>query len=211
MSGYSLGDYIQVNERILLAIEKFPEMTLQFEFKGTLEHAPDYIWGIAYLYRYPDDPRPAIGTAAELAIGKTNYTRGSEIQNLETSAWGRACAAAGIGLGKGVASADEVKFAKERQSAPQNESGETIEQKPMEFQSAYQMTQKQYSIIKAMFNHDIDAMVAYVKEYKMRVNHPDEVALTKGLASALIDELKAQGFVPMPNPKRNIDPESKWE
>jgi hypothetical protein len=49
--------------------------------------------------------------------GLTPYTRGSEVQNLETSCWGRALAAIGIGIEKGVATADEVRAAKHREGA----------------------------------------------------------------------------------------------
>ncbi len=71
---------------------------------------------LAYAYRTPDDERPGIGTAAELIEGKTPYTRGSELQNLETSAWGRCLAALGLGLSKGIASKQEVQAAKDRQA-----------------------------------------------------------------------------------------------
>lgn len=115
---FNIADYIDVRERVQMFIAKFPEGSLQFEFKGICEHNPDYIWGIAYAYRYPDDPRPAIGTAQELAQGRTNFTRGSEMQNLETSSWGRAISALGVGIDKGIASRDEVQFAQARQSDP---------------------------------------------------------------------------------------------
>ena len=39
----------------------------------------------------------------------TPYTRNSEIENAETSAWGRAIAACGIEVRRGIASADEVR------------------------------------------------------------------------------------------------------
>jgi hypothetical protein len=41
--------------------------------------------------------------------GSTPYTRGSEIENTETSAWGRAIGALGIGIDKSIASGDEVR------------------------------------------------------------------------------------------------------
>jgi hypothetical protein len=42
------------------------------------------MWGMAKAYRTPEDTRPGIGTAAELFEGKTPYSKGSEIENLET-------------------------------------------------------------------------------------------------------------------------------
>jgi hypothetical protein len=73
-----------------------------------------FIMGRAYAYRTPDDPRPGIGTAWEPVPGRTPYTRGSEVQNLETSSWGRATAALGIATKAGIATAQEVAGAEGR-------------------------------------------------------------------------------------------------
>lgn len=108
---FDLSNYVDVKTRIKLFYERYPDGSLQFEFKGTLG---DNIWGIAWAYRTPDDPRPATGTASELAKGKTAYTAGSELMNLETSAIGRAIGNLGIGIEAGLATSDEVNFAKER-------------------------------------------------------------------------------------------------
>jgi hypothetical protein len=116
MAGFDLDSYTTVQERIQEFYKTFPQGSLQFEFKGILDGSPQMMWGIAYAYRTPDDERPGIGTAAELIEGKTPYTRGSELQNLETSAWGRCLAALGLGLSKGIASKQEVQAAKDRQA-----------------------------------------------------------------------------------------------
>jgi hypothetical protein len=73
-----------------------------------------WVIGRAYAYRTPDDQRPGIGTAWEIVPGTTNFTRGSELQNLETSAWGRAIGALGIGIDASIATLDEIQHAKER-------------------------------------------------------------------------------------------------
>jgi hypothetical protein len=109
---FDLSNYVDVKTRIKMFFERFENGSLQFEFKGTLG---DNIWGVAYAYRYPEDPRPSTGTASELAKGKTAFTAGSELMNLETSAIGRAIGNLGIGIEAGMASSDEVQFAKERQ------------------------------------------------------------------------------------------------
>lgn len=116
MAGFDLEAYTTVQERIQEFYIKYPDGSLQFEFKGILDGSPQMMWGIAYAYRTPNDERPGIGTAAELIEGKTPYTRGSELQNLETSAWGRCLAALGLGLSKGIASKQEVQAAKDRQA-----------------------------------------------------------------------------------------------
>lgn len=114
---YDLSSYIDVKQKVELFLQAHPEGSLQFTFMGVCEHNEQMIWGIAYAYRNPNDLKPGIGHAQELAIGKTNFTRGSELQNLETSAWGRAISALGIGLTAGIATKDEVAGAQERSKA----------------------------------------------------------------------------------------------
>jgi hypothetical protein len=111
---YDLSSYTDVKTKIELFIEKYPEGSIQFVLGGVCAHNPEMIWGQAFAYRTPGDARPGVGTAQELAIGKTNFTRGSELQNLETSAWGRAISALGIGLTAGIATRDEVRGSQER-------------------------------------------------------------------------------------------------
>jgi len=113
---FDLEGYTTVQERLAEFYATYPEGSIQFEYMGVLDGSPLMMWGIARAYRTPDDTRPGVGTAAELIEGKTPYTRGSELQNLETSAWGRACASLNIGLSKGIASKQEVQAAKERQA-----------------------------------------------------------------------------------------------
>ena len=65
---------------------------------------------VAAAYRDRDDPRPGVGMAWEVFPGRTPYTRGSELQNAETSAWGRAIIAVGASDSKrGIASREEVR------------------------------------------------------------------------------------------------------
>jgi hypothetical protein len=109
-----LKGYVDVNERILKFYDKHPD--------GRLTPAnPDQPYEVvniggdllvvytAAAYRDPDDPHPGIGVATERYPGLTPYTRGSEIMNAETSAWGRAIVATGITSKDGaVASRQEV-------------------------------------------------------------------------------------------------------
>lgn len=63
----------------------------------------------ARAYRTADDPTPCVGIASEPFPGLTPYTRDSEVQNAETSAWGRAIVATGCTGTKKVASANDVR------------------------------------------------------------------------------------------------------
>jgi hypothetical protein len=111
-----LENYVDVPQRIKLFYEKYPEGSLQMDPDLQFQTVGDQIIviGRAYAYRHPGDEKPGIGTAQEYLPGKTNFTRGSEIQNLETSCWGRAIGALGIGIDKAIASKEEVELAMER-------------------------------------------------------------------------------------------------
>lgn len=108
------NDYIEVNERIVEFREKYPNGSLQpvdptkpYEFFPA--DNPTMVIYAAAAYRTPDDPRPGIGVVSEPYPGKTPYTKGSELANAETSAWGRAMVAAlAVDAKRGIASASEV-------------------------------------------------------------------------------------------------------
>lgn len=77
----------------------------------------------AKAYRTPDDPHPGTGTSWMILPGKTPYTNGSEIENCETSAWGRAIAAVGIAIDQGIASAQEIRMKEGGEIEPPSRSG----------------------------------------------------------------------------------------
>src|SRR5271166_3307399 len=122
----SLDDYIDVAQRIADFREKYPEGTLDtivldgnlpfkivqaegFEKDGSVIQQT-FVVVVAAAHRTPTDPRPGTGMAWEIFPGRTPYTRGSELQNAETSAWGRAIIAVGASDSKrGIASREEVR------------------------------------------------------------------------------------------------------
>jgi len=115
-------DYVPVPVRIQQFYAKFPEGSIQplwldAPYRVLGEGETKWLVYGAAAYRYPDDPRPGIGLAWEQVPGKTPYTRGSELQNAETSAWGRALAALGFVTSKSVASAEEVRSSQEASRA----------------------------------------------------------------------------------------------
>lgn len=110
MSQYQL-DYIDVATRLVEFREKHPEGSIQclsLDFRDF--GGKSWVIYTAAAYRTPDDARPGHGTAWEPVPGKTNFTRDSEVQNAETSAWGRAIVAVlAADTKKGIASAEEVR------------------------------------------------------------------------------------------------------
>jgi hypothetical protein len=113
----SRDDYIDVATRIQIFYDRYPNGSLasEYEIREVMEHT--WIVVKAYAYRTPDDPRPGMGHAWEHVPGRTPYTLGSELMVGETSAWGRAIAALGIAVHKGIASAQEVRNAQGAQAA----------------------------------------------------------------------------------------------
>ncbi len=105
---YDIKDYVTVNERVAAFKEKFPEGSLQAEWKPVVLGGQEVIVVKAFAYRTPDDPRPGIGHAMEPLPGLTQFTRNSELMVGETSAWGRALAALGFEVKRGIASREEV-------------------------------------------------------------------------------------------------------
>lgn len=123
MSPINLGDYVEVKERVALFYEAWPEGRLVTD-KVQARTDPDgkpRVWVKALAYRTPDDPHPGVGWSWLELPGSTPYTRGSEIENAETSAWGRAIGSLGIGIGRSIASRDEVDAKAGESSRPEVE------------------------------------------------------------------------------------------
>lgn len=112
--GFSMDGYVDVAQRLREFRAAYPSGSLQPWDKAkpyAIETIGDdtYLVVVAAAYRTPEDERPGVGMAYEPYPGKTPYTRGSELQNAETSAWGRAILAALTSEARRIASADEVR------------------------------------------------------------------------------------------------------
>lgn len=137
MSGYDqdrLSDYVDVPARIAEFRAKHPEGSLQpanLAEPYKVEQIGDktYVVVVAAAYRTPDDPRPGIGMAYEQWPGRTPYTKDSELQNAETSAWGRAIVAVlAADTKRSVASAEEVRNRRADREWEKNPSWDPVEQ-----------------------------------------------------------------------------------
>lgn len=107
---FDLGDYVEVKDRIAILYELYPQARLVTD-EVTILTAPDdkqRVMVKALAYRTLDDPHPGVGFSWMELPGTTSYTKGSELENTETSAWGRAIASLGILIDKSIASGQEV-------------------------------------------------------------------------------------------------------
>jgi len=107
MSDDFMKDYVAVNERIAAFYAKYPEGSIQSFFVSELTNE-GRIAVQARAYRHPGDDRPGTGMSWMDIPGKTPFTRGSELENAETSAGGRALAALGFEVKRGIASQEEI-------------------------------------------------------------------------------------------------------
>lgn len=105
MSGFNLDDYVTVSERLSAFYDKYPNGSIQSDI---IELADNRVVMRAMVYREPADERPSVAHSALSIPGTTQFTRGSEIENAETSAVGRAIAMMGFEVKRGVASREEV-------------------------------------------------------------------------------------------------------
>lgn len=111
---YSMEGYVDVAERIREFRAKYPNGCLRpfnpaEPFKVMEIGGREFIVYTAAAFRSPEDTLPAVAVAAELAVGKTNFTRESEVMNAETSAWGRAIVALLVADTQRIASLEEVR------------------------------------------------------------------------------------------------------
>lgn len=99
--------YVEVKDRITEFYNKFPNGSIQSE---VVELNDAIVVMKAYAYRNPEDPRPGIGHSQMPIPGLTPYTINSEVENAETSAWGRAIAALGFEVKRSIATSDEIEM-----------------------------------------------------------------------------------------------------
>lgn len=105
-----LSDYVEVKDRLRMALDTHPGLIVQEDQPQILEVADRlFLLCRVTVYRRHDDPMPMIAQAWEPLPGRTPYTRDSELMVGMTSALGRALGYMGFGISKSIASANEVK------------------------------------------------------------------------------------------------------
>jgi len=110
-------EYVEVSERIKYLSEKFEgnySITSEYDFMPDMQM---FICKATLKIQYEGFERIFTGLAQEV-IGDGYINKTSALENCETSAVGRACAMAGIGIIDGIASVDEINKAKARTEKP---------------------------------------------------------------------------------------------
>lgn len=177
-------DYITVAERIIEFRNKYPKGSLQpanlnlpYDLQ-VINGNPCFIV-VAAAYRDPDDTRPGIGMAYEPIPGSTPYTRGSELQNAETAAWGRAIVAVlAADTNRGIASREEVEAQAARQQ-PQQQA-----QPQRQLNDAEQEILDQWAAAVEDRKGDRDQLLALYNEAKAKRVPPAIVAMIKAAGEA---------------------------
>ena len=105
----SLGDYVQVKDRIAKFYELFAGGRLVTDrVEIWQDDGTPRVVVKALAYRTVDDPQPGVGWSWMELPGRTPYTKGSELENAETSAWGRAIGSLGILIDASIATQNEI-------------------------------------------------------------------------------------------------------
>lgn len=108
------GKYTEVKVRLQKFYAAYPTGSIVTDAvipiaKGEIDDIPR-IMVRSLAYRTPDDPHPGVGTSWMSLPGTTPYTNNSEVENCETSSWGRAIAAVGIAIDENIATAQEIRM-----------------------------------------------------------------------------------------------------
>ena len=116
MNAFNLGDYVDVPTRLAEALKRWPDLRIQ-ETKPVIVtvDSQQYVEISCTVWRALDDLVPTVAFCWEPIPGRTPYTKGSEMMNASTSCLGRALGFLGMGIGKSIASRNEVQA---RQPSP---------------------------------------------------------------------------------------------
>jgi len=104
----NLDGYVTVNERLKMALAKYPDLrVMELPFLVQEINGDTFLWCAVAVYPTPEH-QPTNGSVLEPMPGRTPFTRNSELMVGYTSALGRALGYLGFGIDKGIASNDEV-------------------------------------------------------------------------------------------------------
>ena len=117
---FNIDDYIEVKDRVKQLKKDYPDSVIQTD---VIELTDTRVTINAFIYLDNEGKKPTTGHSYMNIPGTTSFTRGSELENAETSAVGRAIANLGYAIDKSIASRDEVqsKQVEEGYEAPKSQ------------------------------------------------------------------------------------------
>lgn len=195
---FNLDNYVDVPTRLSMAFAKYPDLRIQETLREVVK-MPDescFIRCQVTVWRDANDPIPSVATACEIYPGRTPYTKMSENEVGFTSALGRALGYMGFGVGKSIASRDEIQAAQSRGPVGKLATVTPISDVEVPFPDEPQRDEpsnKQLGMIRALArglgyptDHEIKAAVGMALNKEITSLHQ----MTKREASAVIDNLK---------------------
>ena len=193
MSAFNLGDYVDVPTRLAEALKRWPNLRIQ-ETKPIIVtvDSQQYVEISCTVWRDLDDLIPMIAYCWEPIPGRTPYTKGSEMMNASTSCLGRCLGFLGMGIGKSIASRNEVQA---RQPATVAEVVPIRDfEQPFDNETNTKAfaTPKQRGLIRALsFEKKIGTsdLMAYVNKI-LKNEYSSIEAISKDEASAVIESLQ---------------------
>jgi len=104
-----MDNYVDVPTRLAQALKQFPDLRIQ-ETKPIIVTVDNqqYVEISCTVWRDLNDLLPTVAYCWEPIPGKSPFTKGSEMMNASTSCLGRALGFLGMGIGKSIASRNEV-------------------------------------------------------------------------------------------------------
>ncbi len=162
----------------------------------------------AYAYRTSDDPRPGTGHSWLEIPGTTPYTETSELENAETSAWGRALAALGFEVKRSIASANEVR---NKQAQRSMETTRPAAQ-PSDPNLATEVQRKAlWKAVKSRFNGD-DHLAKSWLETQMTELDCERLTMTKNQMEMLVARIATWQPIPINDPPEKFaDKDVEWD
>ena len=193
MSAFNLGDYVDVPTRLAEALKRWPNLRIQ-ETKPIIVtvDSQQYVEISCTVWRDLDDLIPMIAYCWEPIPGRTPYTKGSEMMNASTSCLGRCLGFLGMGIGKSIASRNEVQARQPATVAPVVPIQDFEQPFDDTTNSKAYATPKQRGLIRALsFEKKIGTsdLMAYVNKI-LKNEYSSIEAITKDEASAVIESLQ---------------------
>lgn len=195
MSAFNLGDYVDVPTRLAEALKRWPNLRIQ-ETRPVIVTVDNqaYVEISCTVWRDDTDPLPTTAYCWEPIPGRTPYTKGSEMMNASTSCLGRALGFLGMGIGKSIASRNEVQARQPAVVADVTPIRDDVEQPFGDTTDTKQYASpKQRGMIRARaFEKKIGTtqLMPYINKL-LGTQHTSVEALDKREASQVIDALQS--------------------